>query len=240
MIKTFQRVPFFLRLATGLGGLVFLSTLPAGAATIEIAFQGSVTQSSVPGIAAGDPFSGLMVYETSGTVLGGSSGYINYGFFQPADGVSIAVDGFSFAGGGYLNMFLARGPNNESDYGTVNTDILQGSSDDVFGSVSTTYSGLSLDNVVAQFLGNLNFLGSYAVPSPFDVGDLILPGTSANPTTAYVQLDNGTTDFTFNGSIADVEIVPDTPAVPEPSVVLLAGSGLLCLIGLRGFVRSKR
>src|SRR5438105_4509686 len=110
---------------------VFLALLnapiPAAASSIVVAFSGTINSSSVAGIGAGNNFTGHMVYETSGSVLGSGPGSINYGFFQSQDGVSVVVNGFNFIGTSYLNLFLANGPNNASGMGAVDTDFLQGS-----------------------------------------------------------------------------------------------------------------
>jgi hypothetical protein len=205
-------------------GLSLLSSLPGLGAPITVTFFGLISDSTLPGIAVGDSFNGLMTFETSASVLGSGGNYVNYGSFLPADGATVTVDGFTFSGASYLNLLVSNGPGGAGP--VPNTDFVAGSSDGLFGTLSTNYSGLRLDGVDAQFVGNLNFLGSNAIPNPFDSADVI-PGTTAVPTLVFVQLDNGTSNSVFHGYISSVT------AIPEPGTLPLVFLSLGSLILLR-------
>lgn len=200
--------------------------------TITVDFSGTISTSSLAGVAVGDPFTGSMTYETTGTVLGSGPGSINYGFYQPQDGVVINVDGFTFAGSSYLNMNIVDPP-----YTTIpdhTADSLQGSSDGVSGSLFTNYPGLRLDFDLASFSVNPLLVPSNAIPNPFNLADVYLPGTTADPAQVYAQLDNGSSDFTILGNITAASVAP------EPSTLLFAGAALAFLFRRRRSGVSKK
>lgn len=205
---------------------VFVAVLtalsPAAAGSIVVTFGGTIDSSSVAGIGIGDQFTGQMVYKTSGVLFGGGPTGTNYGFFQPQDGVSVTVDGFDFVGSSYLNMYVANGPNNGAGLGGPDADFLQGASDGLFGTLSTTYPGATLILVAVDFIGDPNFLSSADIPIPFNSGNIIVPGTPANPTAIFMRFGDG-------GAISGYINIVDTE-VPEPSTLLLTGAflALLC------------
>lgn len=195
------------------------------ASTIYLSFTGTIANSSLPGVAAGDTFSGTMTYETTGTVLSSGPASINCGFFQPQDGVVINVDGYTFAGSSYLNMAIPDAPYNSIP--DTSADSLQGSTDSTFGSLFTSYPLLRLDETVANFTVNPLLVPSNTIPNPFNLADVYLPGTTNDPAQAFVQLDNGSTDFTFLGNIDTVTVEP------EPPTLLFVGAALGSLVFLR-------
>jgi hypothetical protein len=204
--------------------LCLLCSRPGLGGSITVIFSGLIEDSSLPGIAVGDSFGGEITYETNASVVGSGSTFVNYGSFLPGDGAEVAVDGFSFSGASYLNLLVSNGPGGASP--VSNTDFVAGSSDGVSGTLLTNYPGLRLDAVDAQFVGNLNFLGSNSIPNPFAAADVI-PGSPADPTLVFVQLDNGTSDFTLHGLISSVAVTP------EPETLPLVGMTLGLLIVLR-------
>src|SRR5258708_1071268 len=120
-------------------GLYLLSSLPGRGAPITMTFSGQIFDSALAGIAVGDLFNGEMTYETTASVLGSGPPFIKYGRFVPSGGVTITVDGFTFSGASYLNLLVSNGPGGASP--VPNTDFVAGSSDGVFGTLSTNYSG---------------------------------------------------------------------------------------------------
>jgi hypothetical protein len=190
------------------------------ASTITVDFWGTITTSSLPGVNFGDPFSGSFTYETTGTTFGNSSTLANYGFFLPQDGVVVNADGFTFAGASYLNMSIADIPFTAIPDPTA--DQLGVSTDDVFGTLSTNYPGLTLVGTAAQFAVNPALVPSNAIPNPFNLAEVILPGTTADPARAFVHLGNSSTDFTFLGNI-DSAIM-----LPEPTTFAMVLTALSC------------
>jgi hypothetical protein len=203
---------------------------PIFADSISVNFSGTIASSSLPGVGAGDPFSGSFTYETTGTILGSGSASINYGFFLTQDGVVINVDGFSFGGVSYLNMNITDPP--FTPVLDQNVDYLQVSSDGVFGSLNTNYSGVTLDSVLAQFGVDPILVPSNAIPNPFNLANVVIPGSSSDPAQVGVHLDNGSMDFFLLGNIASVEVVPE-PATFGLVGMVLSASVLLRRVGAR-------
>ena len=185
------------------------------AGTIEVVFSGTISISSLPGVAVGDSFSGTMTYETTpGTVFDNTATLANYGFFQPQDGVVIIVDGYTFAGSSYLNMAIDDTP--DTTIPDKSVDVLQGSSDGVFGTLSTNYPALTLGATVASFSVNPALVPGNAIPNPFNLSDVVFPGTTSDPDQVYAQLGS----LSITGNINDITVAP------EPSTFLLIGSAL--------------
>ncbi len=207
--------------------------------TVVVNFSGTIASSSVPGVAIGDPFSGSFTYETTGTIFGSGPASINYGFFLPQDGVVINADGFTFGGASYLNMNIVDPPFNSILDQSV--DYLSVSSDGVFGSLHTNYPGLRLDGTVAEFGVNPILVPSNAIPNPFNLADVVIPGNSSDPARVFVQLDNGFADFTLLGDITAAEVVP----APEPAAtfgmfaMVLGCSVLLRRVAERAIARRR-
>lgn len=197
---------------------------PLMADTISVYFSGLIFNSEIPGISVGDSFSGAMTWESSGTVLGQGGGSVNYGFFQPNDGVTVMVDGFTFSGLSFLDFFAGTGVS----VTTSNADVLAGFSNTGPGRLATNYNGLTLDAVAANFVGNLNFNPSNAIPDPFNISDLILPGTANDPTSIGVQLDNGVSNLFFNGYIDTVSATPEPSTEYLTATVLFAAALVRC------------
>jgi hypothetical protein len=189
--------------------------------TITVLVSGQISSSTVPGVVAGNPFSGSFTYETTGVDLGSGPASQNWGFLQPQDGVTLTVDGFTFAGAGYLNMAIQDTPFNSIP--DLTKDLLQVSSDGVSGTLSSNYPGLTLAFVLANFAVDPSLIPGNAIPNPFDLSKVVVPGNPNDPAIIAVHLGN----FQFLGDITQVTVAP------EPGVFGLVGLGLTLLVAMR-------
>jgi hypothetical protein len=216
-------LPAFARLASG--------------GMITVSYSGTISSSGVPGILAGDPFSGYFTYSLPTPVLADESPTaILYSMSQPGDGLYLSVDGYQFSAGASTNLRMTVWPSYPA--GAASDDFFQVDQNiDSPGAVfSSNYPGdFTFYQSAAQFFGNLSFLPSYAPPEPFNAGDLFFGNNGGYFTAVSVVMQQGNSLFSFSGLMDSVQATAETP---EPAAALLFGGGLSLILILAKFVND--
>jgi hypothetical protein len=195
---------------------------PLYADTIELDFEGVITQSGFTSVNVGDTFTGSVFYSVPATAFSTTCAGPCFSFYALPEAIQISVDGSSIYSANLL---------------TSNNDIAvadsNGSGDD---SAITWYSGSyelgitgplaserssAFDDLTVAFDGPSSVLSSTQIPEEF-------PGLSQWSTYALVNFGTyssfGSPDKAFEGNILSLT---ESVVTPEPSLLPLLLMGLV-------------
>ena len=206
----------------------------AWAGTITVTFTGTIGITQVPGISAGDAFTGEFVYTTPSPVaINVNPNEVIYYMNQPGDEILVNVDNYWFLSQASNAMSLTTDHNFFG--GSTFQDLMEvvGTLDGGEGLLSTNYpttSSFIFDQIGASIVGNTNLLNnSTNPPDPFNEADVRLGPVDASLTEISIYMEDSSSNlFVFTGVINGVD-------TPEPAAALMLGMAIapLCALLLR-------
>ena len=213
------------------------STQYALGGSITVSFSGVIVHATIPIIAVGDPFTGSFTYTIPSPGILPAGGGISYSLSQLGNGLDVKVDGYTFSAsaGAGLTMYVLNGPSVVS----ASKDYLDVAANSSAGAVlSTDYplGPMTFLQSSAQFFGNLNFLQSNALPSPFDTTDVLFGNSGGDLTAVGLAFDQSGSALDFIGYINAAQASSETP---EPRVFLLCCVGLALILAELKLNRRK-
>jgi hypothetical protein len=215
-MKSLERSLLFCARA-GLGLLMLMAAAPVSAATITYSFTGSVTGVTSPALnqfAVGDAFSGTFVFDTE-AAANSSCGAFCQTYTSPLQTFSATVGSYSFSA--TVAEFLTEFSTFYDEYAIVKDLSLS----------APPVNGLSLQN----FYLTLHDPTHTALSTIHTLVPPVL-GDYAERTFGLVFMDRFGSIEDVAGTITSLsEIQTPPPAVPEPTSLLLLGTGIAALAG---------
>ena len=219
-----------MRIAGAIGGIFVAAALfaPLSADTIELDFQGVITQSDFTSVNVGDEFTGEVFYSTDATPTNttcGSSSCVS--FYNVTTASQATVDGSTvYSTGGSPPPYISVTDNTGSGLDSIDweSELLRQSI--VIGPLASELLDFELLNV--GFTGPSSILTTTQIPESFpgleNWFDAIVGFSTYNST--------GSVDNSFSGNIVDLS---ESVVTPEPSLVplMLLGFAVTALVQRR-------
>ncbi len=190
---------------------LLVSAAPSGAVVIGYAFNGTVSNSGVPGVSAGDTASGVFTYDTA--VVDSDLGNNSLGRFLSGTTMSMTINGMTWSLGNGVGIVQDRTAPD------VNPDTFFLGDNEITGPGAV--SGVSTLGI--QFVAPNTLFGSDSLPS---ISELLAMLGDGDDTATLALIGNEV----LSVDIRSVRIVP------EPGALALFGLGLAGI----GFVRRRK